>query len=451
MKLRNCLPQLRQSKTHCGPARAAMEHPLLHNEYWIVIASTLASALLSLNSYALWSHSRAKLGELFPAHRGRMRMDWLEAHLEPLQIALLLCRLACTALVAMSFVSLISNPNAPLSLATMGWALAATIAILGVFSVTIPRILATHRPESVLRRCFVLLVVVRWLCWPITALLMLMHTPALRLIGEDEPTDEDAEEEARAEIIQAADDAHAEGAMDADEVDMIESVMEFSDTDAAEIMTPRTDLFALDIATDFQAAIDEVCAHGHTRVPVFRETIDNIIGILYAKDLLAHVSAPPATIESIIRKPWFVPETKPLDDLLAEFKARKVHLAVVLDEYGGTAGLVSIEDVLEEIVGEISDEFDEAEPQLIRRLTADSLEVDGRLRVDELNDELQLQLPEDEDFDTVAGYVVAQLGYIPTNGEILRSHNAEFTILDADERKISTLHVKRTPDETREE
>ncbi len=451
MVLRNCLPQPRRSKTPCGRPRAALEQHLIDNEYWIVIASTLASALVSLNSYALWSHSRAKLGEMFPAHRGRVRMDWLEENLESLQIALGLCQLACAALVSMSFLELLREPGQALSIATMLWALGATVALLGVFNVAIPCFLATLRPESVLRRCFVMLVVVRWLLWPITAPLMLMYTPILRLIGENEPTDEDAEEDARAEIIQAADDAHAEGAMDADEVDMIESVLDFSDTDATEIMTPRTDLFALDAATAFQTAIDEVCLHGHTRVPVFHETIDNIVGILYAKDLLAHVSAPPATIEAIARKPWFVPETKPLDDLLAEFKARKVHLAVVLDEYGGTAGLVSIEDVLEEIVGEISDEFDDAEPQLVRRLTANSLEVDGRLRVDELNDELDMELPEDEDYDTVAGYVVAQLGYIPTNGEILRSHNAEFTVVDADERKIVTLLVKRTPAEPREE
>ncbi len=427
-----------------------MEHPYV-NYVYIAIAATLASAAFSLNSYALWTHSRAKLGEMFTSHRGRARMDWLEAHLEPLQIALLLCRLACTALVAISLVELFRDPLMNLTAGQLLAAAGTTVALLGIFGVAVPRILATQRSESVLRRCFVLLVIVHWLLWPITAILMLFDTPVLRLIGEDEPTDEDAEEEARAEIIQAADDAHAEGAMDADEVDMIESVMEFSDTDAAEIMTPRTDLFALDIATDFQTAIDEVCSHGHTRVPVFRKTIDNIIGILYAKDLLAHVSAPPATVESIIRKPWFVPETKPLDDLLAEFKSRKVHLAIVLDEYGGTAGLVSIEDVLEEIVGEIADEFDDVEVPLIRRLTADSLEIDGRLRVDELNDELELKLPEDEDFDTVAGFVVAQLGYIPTASEILRSHNAEFNILDADERKISKLHVKRTPEQQREE
>ncbi len=424
--------------------------PFVDIEYWIAIATAAAAALCSLCSYALWSHSRAKLGEVFTTHRGRARMDWLEANLEGLQLALLLCRLLCSLFLAACLISLMHQRSGAISVGTIAAALGIALAILAIFAVAIPHILATQRPESVLRRCFVLLVVLRWLLWPITALLMLLDTPVLRLIGEDEPTADDAEEEARAEIIQAADDAHAEGAMDADEVDMIESVMEFSDTDAAEIMTPRTDLFALDVQTPFQTAIDEVCAHGHTRVPLYRDSVDNIIGILYAKDLLAHVADPPASIEAIARAPWFVPETKPLDDLLAEFKSRKVHLAVVLDEYGGTAGLVSIEDVLEEIVGDISDEFDADATQPLRRISEDTLEVQGRLRVDELNDELELELPEDEDYDTVAGFVVAQLGYIPTPGELLRSHEAEFTILDADERKISRLRVKHTPTEREE-
>jgi CBS domain containing-hemolysin-like protein len=139
-----------------------------------------------------------------------------------------------------------------------------------------------------------------------------------------------------------------------------------------------------------------------------------------------------------------------LPDLLREFKARKVHIAIVLDEYGGTAGLVSIEDVLEEIVGDISDEYDHAEPALMRRTGPTAAEIDGRLLIDDLNDAMGLSIPENENYDTVAGFVFSQLGYIPGPGETLVSHGAKFTILAATERKISKLRIELAPQEKRE-
>jgi len=167
------------------------------------------------------------------------------------------------------------------------------------------------------------------------------------------------------------------------------------------------------------------------------------IGVLYAKDLLGQVAQEqPGQLKALMRKPFFVPETKPLDDLLREFKARKVHMAVVLDEYGGTAGLVTIEDLLEEIVGEISDEYDRPEEALLHRVDEITIEVDGRLYVDELNDALELDLPEDEDYDTVAGMVFSELGYVPSVGEELTTHGAKFTVLEADDRKITRLRVQ---------
>ncbi len=154
------------------------------------------------------------------------------------------------------------------------------------------------------------------------------------------------------------------------------------------------------------------------------------------------VGSEPADLRGLIRKCYFVPETKSLDDLLKEFKLRKVHLAVVLDEYGGTAGLVSVEDVIEEIVGDISDEYDEAVPAAVERIDERTAEVDGRFYVDELNDALGLELPEDEDYDTIAGFVFSELGYIPTVGETLEAGDAKFTVLAADERKITRLRVE---------
>jgi magnesium and cobalt transporter len=232
--------------------------------------------------------------------------------------------------------------------------------------------------------------------------------------------------------------------VDAEEVEMIESVMEFGDTRAAEIMTPRTDVFALPVDTPWETAVSSIHHAGHTRVPIYEDNLDNIVGIIYAKDLLKFIGhQPPSDLKSICRKPYFVPDSKCLDDLLKDFKTRKVHIAVVLDEYGGTAGVVTIEDVLEEIVGEISDEYDKTQDEQVLRVSEDTLDVEGRLRVDELNDELDIKLPDDENYDTVAGFAAAYLGYIPPAGEKFTAFGAEFTVLQADERKISQLRVKK--------
>ncbi|MCK4602564.1 MAG: HlyC/CorC family transporter, partial [Phycisphaerae bacterium] len=217
----------------------------------------------------------------------------------------------------------------------------------------------------------------------------------------------------------------------------------FGETQAGEIMTPRTDIFALPVETPREKAAERIVRAGHSRVPVYEGDLDNIIGVLYAKDLLAPTDPPQqAHLREIMRKPYFVPETKVLDDLLREFKARKVHIAVVLDEYGGTAGLVTIEDLLEEIVGEISDEYDADAVAPMNRIDSRTAEVDGRLYIDDLNDAMNLAIPEDEDYDTVAGFVFSELGYIPAVGEEVSSHGAKFTVLAADERKITRLRVE---------
>ncbi|MBT4867720.1 MAG: HlyC/CorC family transporter, partial [Planctomycetaceae bacterium] len=233
--------------------------------------------------------------------------------------------------------------------------------------------------------------------------------------------------------------------MDADEVDMIESVMEFSDTDAAEIMTPRTDLFALDVQTPFQTAIDEVCAHGHTRVPLYRDSVDNIIGILYAKDLLKYLDSANGTsvgLRDIVKEPFYVPETIGIDTLLENMKREHVHMAIVLDEYGGVAGLVTMEDILEEIVGEIADEYDTEEEAGIKMLEHNIIEVDARVHIDDLNEQFSFDLPEDEDYDTIGGFVFTQLARVPLPGDQFHWQKLRVTVLDADKRSIKRLQIE---------
>jgi putative hemolysin len=408
---------------------------------WTVVLATVLSGFIALNSFSLRTFSRSRLEELLPGARGKRRLELLEQHLKPLRLTLTLCRSLANLVLVAGMVRWMRVSSSDWGLILQSVALAG--AVITVFGVAIPHAWATYSGERILASTFPLLMLLRYALWPITAIMQSFDLPVRRLSGQTEDEEENGDA-AKQEILLAATDGRAEGAVDDAEVEMIESVMEFAETDAAEIMTPRTDIFALSSETPLVEAARKIQQAGHSRVPVYRENLDQIVGIIYAKDLLACVgSDQPASLVDLTRKPFFVPETKPLDGLLREFKSRKVHIAVVLDEYGGTAGLVSIEDVLEEIVGDISDEYDAAQTPQIKRINESTVEIDGRLRIDELNDLLELELPEDEDFDTVAGFVYSELGYIPVSGEAFSTESAEFTVLEADERRIIKLRVRK--------
>jgi putative hemolysin len=320
-------------------------------------------------------------------------------------------------------------------------ALLITGAIIAIVGVGIPSAWARHGGERVLAVTLEVMLVFRALFYPFVAVIAAMDVPVRRLAGvsgEDPRTSDTAKQE----VLQAASEGAAEGAVGQVEAEMIASVMRLDEMEAREAMTPRTDVFAVPVTLSCQEAARRVVEAGHSRVPVYEGGLDNIVGILYAKDLLGVAGAAgPSSVRDVMRKALFVPETKRLDELLAELKATKVHIAVVLDEYGGTAGLVTIEDVVEEIVGDIADEYDLSTPALLKRLDGRTAEADGRLRIGELNEALGLRIPQGEDYDTVAGMIFAELGYIPPVGEKLQVHGAAFTVLAADERKITKVKV----------
>jgi len=229
---------------------------------------------------------------------------------------------------------------------------------------------------------------------------------------------------------------------------MIESVLELDETSADEIMTPRTDITAVEVNSGLQTVLDTITSAGHTRVPVYEENIDKIIGLIYAKDLLAEIGKDPANfkLRSKLRDAYFVPETKPLRTLLHEFQSRKLHIAVVLDEYGGTAGVVTLEDIIEELVGEITDEYEETPTEPVKKIDQNTIEADARTYVDDLNDQFDLNLPEDEDYDTIGGFVFSHLGYIPKTGDTFEYKNLEFTIVSAEARRIKRIRIVRRMD-----
>lgn len=214
--------------------------------------------------------------------------------------------------------------------------------------------------------------------------------------------------------------------------DMIRGVIKLPVLNARDIMIPRVDVFAIDSETDLKPLVKTMCKAGHSRVPVYKETIDNIVGILYVKDLLKlliETSKKKFQLKKILHEPYFVPETMTLDELLVEFKLRKLHIAVVVDEYGGFSGIVTLEDILEEIVGEINDEYDTVDLPEIEKKGKNTYEIDSRMPVAEFNEQLGLNISQ-EGFDTVGGYVFDLFGKIPEKGESIKDGDIQFTIKD---------------------
>ena len=238
------------------------------------------------------------------------------------------------------------------------------------------------------------------------------------------------------EINDLIDEGQAKGFITDEESDMVHGVLELKETTALSIMIPRTDLTCASIDTTLGELINLITTCGHTRIPIYGESIDEIIGILHAKDLLKLFGSPPETkiTPDILRKAFFVPGSQKISILLRDLKTRKNHMAVVTDEYGGTEGIITIEDILEEIVGEIMDEHDHEDP-LMSRIDAHTILVDARLDAEELEEIFGIKLP-DGDFESVGGFIINILGKIPRAGEELVYDKLKIQIKSADERRI---------------
>ncbi len=245
------------------------------------------------------------------------------------------------------------------------------------------------------------------------------------------------------EIKAMAEVASEEEVIEEEEKELIHSIFEFGDTLVREVMVPRPDLVSAPVDSSMRDVLDLVLRHGYSRIPVYRENLDEIAGIVYAKDLLRHLHAGKADVplEKIMREPYFVPETKKIADLLREMQQKRVHIAVVTDEYGSVAGLVTIEDLLEELVGEIADEYDREEPQ-IEPVDERTYRVNGRLSIDDVNELLDVELPHDE-WDTVGGLMYGLLGAVPTQGATVMYDHLEFTAEKVQGRRIAKVLIRR--------
>ncbi|HEU4671430.1 MAG TPA: hemolysin family protein [Candidatus Limnocylindrales bacterium] len=238
-----------------------------------------------------------------------------------------------------------------------------------------------------------------------------------------------------------------QGVLEAEEEQMIHAVIELGDRRVHEVMVPRIAIVALPVETAIDDAIDTIVGEGHSRIPVYEETVDEIVGILYAKDLLPFLkngAEPRPNLRTLLRTPVFVPESMTIDDLLHELQRRKVHIAIILDEYGGTAGLVTIEDLLEEIVGEIQDEYDVEEP-LVERLSDDEARIDGRASIDDLAEtfDLELELEDEDEYDTVGGLIFHRIGGVPNPGDHIQVNGLVLTVESTDGRRVGKVLATR--------
>ena len=328
--------------------------------------------------------------------------------------------------------------------------------LLIVFTEMVPKSYVKGRTEKSIVRAILLLRVFYVILYPIIKVFTFVSNLGVRLIGGKVRKDEGAlTSQADMDTLTAV--SESEDILEEEEREMIHGIFELETTVAREIMTPRTDMAYIDVSTELSDILATTVEKGHSRIPVYENSIDNVVGILHVKDLLQcwYEDKQEVSLRDIVRPPLLIPETKRIDDLLQEFRSKRTHMAIVLDEYGGTAGLVTIEDVIEEIVGDIQDEHDR-ESLLVRDLGNGSYEVDAKISIDEVNDLLAVNLPS-EDSDSIGGFIIDYLGRVPQTDEtfshnVVQSANADgndvshvslrFSIIESDERRISRVGVK---------
>jgi CBS domain containing-hemolysin-like protein len=412
--------------------------------FWLSIVTLIAATYAATLTMAILRSSRSALEDRLE-ERGRARKDhWLFTRETRLAVALgrTLLRVTFFALVLVQFTG--TGENARLEVTDIVVAGLVAAALLWLCTSVVSSAIAAHASVGVISASLPLLRVVSLICLPLTRTVGFVDEAVRRLTGANL---REREEAAEAELLRSIEDTQREGALDEKAAALLENVVEFSSTDVGEVMTPRTDIDGIELTDELAAIRSFIVSVGHSRIPVYEENLDHIVGVLYVKDLVPYLGENAAgfQLRPLLRQPIMIPETKPVGELLADFQRSEVHMAIVIDEYGGTAGLVTIEDVLEEIVGEIQDEHDadEDDTPSLEVVGDGRAEVDGRYHIDDLNEELGLDLPEDEEFDTVGGYLLASMGRVPGVGEAFETRGARFTVLQA-----SPTHIQRVGIET---
>ena len=409
----------------------------------LIVVACAATLMFATLTYSLRDLSRVRLAE---ALARRNRHDYLEPtihRLNDLVLATAIGRLAGNILILLGVMYLFERTGmrtvARYSLAVL---IAGSLSLM--FSVALPHALSRHAGDSIIAFSVRFLHAMRAVTSVFTVPMRWIDDVVRKAVGAPAETEPEHIEQ---EILSAVEEGAAEGIVGDQERQMIESVIQFRDTTAGQIMTARPEIVGLELTMKIEAIKRIIEESGHSRLPVYDGTLDHVVGVLYARDLVPYVGQPAHRFDlrSALRPPLYVPESKPLRDLLADFRVKKVHIAIVLDEYGGTAGLITIEDILEELVGDISDEHEPLEPAMFKRLSETAAEADARMYIDELNRLMSLNLPEDAGYDTLGGFVSTTLGRIPEKGETFEAIGIKFTVLEAEPQKVNRVRMELVP------
>ena len=366
-----------------------------------------------------------------------------------IQVAITFLGALASAVAAVSIVEVVTAPLSEIPLfGERAGAVALLLVTLLVSLVSIvlgellPKALALGSPDRISLIAAGPLSLFARLVSPLVVVLVTVTRAVSRPFGID-PTRTPALSAAEIRLI--VEQGSEQGVLEAEEEQMISAVMGLGDSKLHEVMVPRIDIIAIDESATFDEAVAVVLKEGHSRTPLYKGSIDHVVGVLYAKDLLRIIAAGGTRpmLRDIMRPAIFVPESQAVDDLLNELQRRKVHMAIVLDEYGGTAGLVTIEDLLEEIVGEIQDEFDEEEPMLLRVGAGEAI-IDGRADIEELTSLIDpgLTLEDDEEYDTVGGFVYHRIGRVPVVGDTVSVAPFSITVVKAAGRRVGKVRVR---------
>ncbi len=419
------------------------------------VSSFFASLVLSLHTLSRIRMS-AHLAEIEHeplAKRVRAILEDVQGHAAVLSFLRLLFQFAAAVCVVHWASTMRTEATPSVTSLTVGLLLAAIL--LWVTAIIVPMSIANHAGErSIIRLSVPIRLAHMAFIW-VLPVWRFTNEVVRRLAGSDHHANDISITGSDLRSIVADDEVQDK--LDETERDMLEAVVEFRSTSVEQIMTPRTEINAIEYTDDLatvQAFIDE---HGHSRHPVYSENLDHIEGMLYAKDLLKWIithgnNGTPFVLSTILREPSFVPETKTVRELLTQLLTDQVHIAIILDEYGGTSGLVTMEDIVEEIFGEIQDEYDETEESVSVEINEsnNSAVIDARTEIDDANDELEainIELPETDDYDTVAGFVNTILGRIPEVNEEFDHESVRYTILEAEPTRVIRVRIQHAPDD----
>jgi len=424
----------------------------------VILVLTLFEAFFVAAEIALVSVRRSRIEQLVEegdpgARRVRRLLNEPGRFLAVSQLGLTFIGFFASAYAAVSLADQLSGLLVSVGMASgtaSGVALVIVTIVLSLFTIVfaelVPKTLALAHAERFAISLSLPIDLLARALKPVIAFLTWTTNGVVRLFGAEVTSEAQITAEELRLIVERGGE---QGVLEAEEEQMINAVIELGDRRVHEVMVPRIHMVSLAADATLDEAIDTVIGEGHSRIPVYEETIDEVVGILYAKDLLpilkGSVEERPS-LRSILRTPVFVPESMTVDDLLHELQRRKVHLAVVLDEYGGTAGLATIEDLLEEIVGEIQDEYDVEEP-LIVRLSDDEARIDGRAAVDDLEElfDTDLGLEDEDQYDTVGGLIYHRIGGVPKPGDRVPVDGLTLTVETTDGRRVGKVLAVRHP------